>query len=118
MSADRGPTSAANTNLINHRGRILALNEACLPTAITPELDTGGRYDFALTADHRDDRAPQGRPGTGKTVLLRRGHHRSALAALPRRRRAGRRVHSEDIEVRGSSMMRDFTVTQNHMSLC
>jgi hypothetical protein len=47
LPADRGPASATNTNLINHCGRILVLNEACLPPAIIPKLDTGGRYDLA-----------------------------------------------------------------------
>jgi hypothetical protein len=34
-----------------------------------PELDTGG-VTLCLTADHRDDRAPQGRPGTGELFFF------------------------------------------------
>src|SRR2546423_1830545 len=38
--------SVANTHVVAHAGRILALVEASLPTAITPDLATIGRFDF------------------------------------------------------------------------
>lgn len=42
-----GPVkNTANTHVVRHAGRILALLEACGPTEITPALDTVGVYDF------------------------------------------------------------------------
>src|SRR5882757_7010173 len=37
---------SANTNVIRHADRILALVESGLPYELTPELDTIGSYDF------------------------------------------------------------------------
>jgi carotenoid cleavage dioxygenase len=39
--------NAANTSVVQHAGRILALCETGLPYQLTRELDTVGRYDFA-----------------------------------------------------------------------
>src|SRR6202035_3414346 len=36
----------ANTHVVEHAGRILALVESSLPWEVTPELDTVGCYDF------------------------------------------------------------------------
>lgn len=39
-------SSVANTHVVNHAGRTLALVESSLPYEITTELDTVGPYDF------------------------------------------------------------------------
>ena len=39
--------NVANTNVVRHAGRILALYEGDLPYELTPTLETNGLYDFA-----------------------------------------------------------------------
>ncbi|MFC7645148.1 carotenoid oxygenase family protein [Streptosporangium lutulentum] len=52
---------AANTSVVQHAGRILALVENGLPYEMTPELDTVGPWDFggrlttAMTAHPKQD---------------------------------------------------------------
>ena len=41
-----GGGSVANTHVVPFGGKIFALVEVCLPTEVTPDLETVGRYDF------------------------------------------------------------------------
>ena len=52
----------ANTSVIRHASRILALVEVGLPYELTPELTTIGPCDFGGEAHDRHDRASQARP--------------------------------------------------------
>ena len=48
LTGDAGPVkNPANTHIIEHAGRRLALWEGGLPTEVTPGLSTVGEYDFA-----------------------------------------------------------------------
>ncbi|MFN7150140.1 MAG: carotenoid oxygenase family protein, partial [Microthrixaceae bacterium] len=71
LVGDAGPVkNPANTHVIRHAGRYLALWEGGLPTEITPSLDTVGEYDFdgrlrgAMTAHPRLD------PRTGEMFFF------------------------------------------------
>lgn len=47
LTGDAGPVkNVANTHIIRHAGRMLALWEGGLPTEVSPGLDTIGEYDF------------------------------------------------------------------------
>ncbi len=47
LTGDAGPVkNVANTHVIRHAGRWLALWEGGLPTEVTPDLDTVGEWDF------------------------------------------------------------------------
>ena len=61
----------ANTSVIAHAGRILALIESGFPHVLTPGAGDPGRQRLRRPADHRDDRAPQDRSGDRRTALLR-----------------------------------------------
>jgi carotenoid cleavage dioxygenase len=104
----------ANTHVIRHGERILALCEAGLPYALTPELDTvgpcdfGGRLTTAMTAHPKED------PVTGEL-------HFFGYGALPpyltyhRLSAAGDLVESREVAVPGPTMMHDFAVTERHV---
>jgi len=102
----------ANTNVIQHGGRLLALEEASFPYELSAELDTVGPYDFdgrltgAMTAH------PKRCPLTGELHLF--GYdfappfltYRVADAA-------GRLVTSRTVDVPGPTMMHDFNITEH-----
>jgi len=104
----------ANTNVIGHAGKILALVEICHPTAVTELLETIGPDDL------------DGRLQTGMTahpkVCPRTGElHFFSYAFFPpfltyhRADAAGKLVQSEIIEVPGPTMIHDFAITENYV---
>jgi carotenoid cleavage dioxygenase-like enzyme len=104
----------ANTHVIPHGGRILALVESGLPYEMTAELDTvgpcdfGGRLTTAMTAH------PKQNPETGEL-------HFFGYGAVPpyltyhRLDAAGELVVSREVAVAGPTMMHDFAVTAHHV---
>ena len=103
----------ANTAVLPHAGKILALVENGFPYEVTPELDTvgpddlGGKLTTAMTAHPKKD------PTTGDLHLFGYG-------ALPpfltyhRLTAAGELVTSAEIPVEGPTMMHDFAITDRH----
>ncbi|HET6257356.1 MAG TPA: carotenoid oxygenase family protein [Pseudonocardia sp.] len=103
----------ANTHVIGHAGKILALVENGFPYEVTDELDTVGPCDFggalttAMTAHPKTD------PTTGELHFFGYGftppyvtYHRLAAD--------GQLVETVPIEVPGPTMMHDFAVTEHH----
>ncbi|SEH04118.1 carotenoid cleavage dioxygenase [Nonomuraea solani] len=109
------PVGTANTNLISHGGRILALYEACLPTQITAELDTVGRYDFAGRLRSAMTAHPKVDPDTGELFFFGVAITGPPWLRLHVADPQGNLVRSDDIDVRGPSMMHDFAVTRRHI---
>jgi carotenoid cleavage dioxygenase-like enzyme len=105
---------AANTHVIGHAGRILALVESGYPYEVTAELDTVGVYDFdgrlrtAMTAHPKLD------PGTGELHFFGYGFMPPYLTYHVADA-AGTLVRSEEITVRGPTMMHDFNLTEHHV---
>ena len=105
--------SAANTHVVGHAGRILALEEGAFPYELTAELETadcedyGGRLTTAFTAH------PKLCPDTGELHFFGYGFVEPYLVyhALDAR---GRLVHSAPISVPGPTMMHDFMITREH----
>ncbi|GAA1873970.1 carotenoid oxygenase family protein [Pseudonocardia ailaonensis] len=103
----------ANTHVIEHGGKIMALVENGFPYVVTPELETvgaddfGGRLTTAMTAHPKAD------PDTGDL-------HFFGYGALPpyltyhRVSAAGELVTSAEVPVAGPTMMHDFAVTARH----
>lgn len=112
---DAGPMkNVANTHVIRHAGRILALWEAGPPTEVTPELATVGPFDFggrllgAMTAHPKID------PDSGELLFF-------GYSALPPFLRyyvvdaAGELTRHVDLELPAPVMMHDFVVTAEHV---
>ncbi len=114
LTRDAGPVkNVANTHIIRHAGRYLALWEGGLPTEVTPTLDTVGEHDFggrlrgAMTAHPRID------PRTGELVcfaysLFPPYLHYFVVDA------SGDLVHSVDLDLPAPVMMHDFVITEDH----
>ncbi|GGU98262.1 retinal pigment epithelial membrane protein [Actinomadura cremea] len=104
----------ANTHVVRHAGKILALVEAGLPHALTPELETvgledfGGRLTTAMTAHPKRD------PVTGELLFFGYGVFPPHLT-YHRLSADGRLVESREIDVPAGTMMHDFAITGNHV---
>lgn len=106
--------AVANTSIVRHAGRWLALVETSFPTEVTPELETLGSFDFG------------GRLASGMTahprICAKTGEmHFFGYGFLPpylmyhRVNAAGELVQSEEIDVTGPTMMHDFAITENYV---
>lgn len=101
----------ANTHVVRHGDRILALCEAGLPYALTPELATVGPCDFdgrlttAMTAHPKQD------PVTGELHFFGYGMLPPYLT-YHRLSATGELTVSRQVDVAGPTMMHDFAVTE------
>jgi carotenoid cleavage dioxygenase-like enzyme len=114
LTGDAGPVkNVANTHIIRHAGRMLALWEGGLPTEVTPTLDTVGEHDFggrlrgAMTAHPRFD------PRTGELFCFAYSLFAPYLRYFVIDA-GGELVHSVDLDLPAPVMMHDFVITEHH----
>ncbi|MGW5364729.1 carotenoid oxygenase family protein [Actinopolymorpha pittospori] len=106
--------NSANTHVIEHAGRLLALCEGGLPYQLDNDLDTVGPYDFdgalttAMTAHPKQD------PVTGELYFFGYGV-RPPYVTYHRLSTAGTLDLSVPVEVPGPTMMHDFAITAHHV---
>jgi len=106
--------SKANTHVVGHAGRIMALEEGHVPYVLDGDLSTVGAHDFDGALAGSFTAHPKICPVTGE--LLAFGY--SAFEPYLRYLRVsadGRLVQTENITVGGPTMMHDFNVTRNHV---
>lgn len=107
--------SAANTHIISHAGRILALEEGSFPYELTPDLETVGAYTFddklatAMTAH------PKICPETGELIFFGMDYATAPHYTYYRVAADGRLVQATEIDVKGPSMSHDFAASRNHV---
>ncbi|KOV66211.1 carotenoid oxygenase family protein [Streptomyces sp. MMG1121] len=105
----------ANTHVVRHAGRTLALVETALPHELTPDLGTKGPYDFdgrlttAMTAH------PKTCSTTGELHFFGYGMLESTHLTYHRADATGELVLSRPIEVPGPTMLHDFALTAGHV---
>ncbi len=107
-------SSKANTHVVGHAGKILALEEGHFPYVLDGELDTVGATDFGGVLTGSFTAHPKICPVTGEMLAF--GY--SALEPYLRYLRVsadGQLVQTETITVGGPTMMHDFNVTRNHV---
>jgi carotenoid cleavage dioxygenase len=110
-----GGSSSANTHVVAHAGKILALVEVCLPTEVRPDLSTAGRYDFGGKLHSSMTAHPKIDPVSGEMYFF--GYD---ITGPPWLRyhvvdRDGRLVRSEDIDIQGPAMVHDFAITERNV---
>ena len=106
--------NTANTHVVRHAGRLLALMEGAPPTEVTPDLDTVGEYDFAGALAGAMTAHPKIDPATGEMVFF-------GYSPFP----PHLRVHAADadgvltwstpVDLPAPVMMHDFAVTERHV---
>ena len=104
----------ANTHVVCHAGRILALVESSFPTEVTAELDTVGVTDFAGRLHTAMTAHPKICPVTGELHFFAYSHMPPFLT-YHRADRGGALVQSEAIEVPAPTMIHDFAITRDHV---
>ena len=111
-------TGVANTHVLSHAGRLLALEEAHLPTRLDPRtLSTIGYDDFGGALSERFTSHPKRDPVTGQLVFFSysatgpfsRGMSWSTIEA------DGRVSAREAFDAPYCSMVHDFAVTATHV---
>jgi carotenoid cleavage dioxygenase-like enzyme len=111
-----GPVkNPANTHIVRHAGRMLALWEGGLPTEVTVDLDTVGEYDFAgelaglsMTAH------PRINPRTGEMYFFAYSFLGQPYLNYYAVNADGVLDHKVGIELPAPVMMHDFIITEEH----
>ncbi|MBO2456506.1 carotenoid oxygenase family protein [Actinomadura violacea] len=106
---------AANTHVVPHGDRILALVENGLPYEVTPELGTAGPCDFGGTLTTAMTAHPKQDPVTGDLLFFGYGVLPPYLTYHRLPAGGSRIVESAEIAVPGPTMMHDFAITENHV---
>jgi len=106
--------NTANTHVVSHAGRVLALMEAGKPTEIDDRLVTIGEYDFDGALQGPMTAHPKFDPTTGDMLFF-------GYSPFPPYLRfhvadaAGRLIRSVDIDLPSPVMMHDFVATERHV---
>ncbi|WP_200900692.1 carotenoid oxygenase family protein [Mycolicibacter heraklionensis] len=107
--------SVANTHVIRHAGKTLALMDASLPYEITNDLQTLGVYDFA--GKLADPMAPHPKicPTTGEMHFFGHGGLAEPHVNYYRTSADGTLTIRRPIDVPGLTLMHDFALTAQHV---
>jgi carotenoid cleavage dioxygenase len=106
----------ANTNVIGHAGKTLALIEGGLSNyELTDELDTVGVCDFDGTLTDGYTAHPKRDPETSELHAVSYSFQRGNTVQYTVIDADGRARRAVDIEVGGSPMMHDFSLTEQHV---
>ena len=106
--------TTANTHIVEHAGRVLALAESAFPVEVTRDCDTVGPLDYDGVLETAFTAHPKFCHETGEMLAF-------GYSFLPpyltfhRVDASGKMVQSEVIDVPGSTMMHDFAITRNHV---
>lgn len=106
-------SSVANTNVVQHAGKILALVETSLPYEISAELDTVGCHDFGGRLEDSMTAHPKTCPKTGELHFFGYGNLREPYVTYHRANAAGDLVVEQSVDVPGLTMMHDFAMTES-----
>ncbi len=106
----------ANTNVLTHAGKTLALIEAGVANyELTDELDTVGTYDFDGTLPGGYTAHPHRDPATGELHAVSYSFARGRTVQYSVIDTKGHARRTVDIEVSGSPMMHDFSLTDKYV---
>ena len=107
-------SSKANTHVVGHAGKILALEEGHFPYVMDGNLSTVGSTDFGGILKGSFTAHPKICPITGEMLAFGYSAFEPYLRYL-RVSATGELVQTEDITVGGPTMMHDFNITRNHV---
>jgi carotenoid cleavage dioxygenase-like enzyme len=106
-------TGPANTHVVGHAGKVLALVEVGFPMEMDRELNTVGYHDYGGKLNAAFTAHPKFCPITGEMLAFGYGFFPPYLT-YHRVSAEGELVQSEAIDVPGGTMMHDFAITENH----
>jgi carotenoid cleavage dioxygenase len=104
--------TTANTHVIEHAGRLLALEEGGFPYELSPTLDTLGPFDFGGALHTAMTAHPKTCPTTGDLLFF--GYSlRPPHLTYYRADAEGRITNTRIVDVPRATMMHDFAVTES-----
>jgi carotenoid cleavage dioxygenase len=107
--------SVANTSLVHHAGRALALMEVALPVEIRTDATTVGRFDFDGALRSSMTAHPKIDPRTGELHFFGYNIFGPPYLRYHVANSAGHLFRSEPISLHGPSMVHDFAITEHHV---
>jgi carotenoid cleavage dioxygenase-like enzyme len=105
----------ANTHVVNHAGKTLALVESSLPYEVTNDLETVGAYDFGGKLVDSMTAHPKICPTTGELHFFGYGNLFEPHVTYHRAEANGELVINRPLEVPALTMMHDFAMTAEHI---
>jgi carotenoid cleavage dioxygenase-like enzyme len=108
-------SSFANTHVVRHAGKTLALMEFSLPYEITNDLKTLGAYDFGGTLSDSMTAHPKICPTTGELHFFGSGNIVEPHVVYHRADADGRLTVNRPIDVPALTLMHDFALTADHV---
>ena len=105
----------ANTNIIRHAGRYLALFESGAPYEIDRELNTIGIFDYQGRLPGIMSAHPKVDPGTGELVAINYDIAETTTLTYMTADRAGRLQRIFTFKAPWSAMVQDIAITQNYV---
>jgi carotenoid cleavage dioxygenase-like enzyme len=107
--------AVANTHVVNHAGKTLALVESSLPYEISNELETIGAYDFNGKLVDSMTAHPKICPTTGEMHFFGYGNIFEPHVTYHRADANGELVINRPLDVKALTMMHDFALTAEHV---
>ncbi len=107
--------SPANTNIIRHAGRWLALEETHWPWEVDRNLETLGAHTFAGQLGASMTAHPRVCPVTGELLFFGYQLAKPPFLTYYRADAAGVVLEAQPIEIPNPVMMHDWNVTRNHV---
>lgn len=108
-------SSVANTHVVNHAGKTLALVESSLPYQITNDLETVGCYDFDGKLNDSMTAHPKICPTTGEMHFFGYGNIFAPHVSYHRVDADGTLTVNRPVEVPALTMMHDFAMSAGHV---
>jgi carotenoid cleavage dioxygenase len=102
--------TTANTHVVAHAGRVLALEEGGFPYEITPELETVGPFTFCDALSTPMTAHPKICPTTGELVFFG-ARQRPPFLTYYRAAANGDLLQAKEIAVPRATMMHDLAIT-------
>jgi carotenoid cleavage dioxygenase-like enzyme len=107
--------SVANTHVVNHAGKTLALVESSLPYEISNELETLGAYDFGGKLVDSMTAHPKICPTTGELHFFGYGSIFEPYVTYHRADVNGELTINRPLDTKAHTMMHDFALTAEHV---
>lgn len=107
--------SVANTHVVNHAGKTLALVESSLPYEISNDLQTVGAWDFGGKLVDSMTAHPKICPTTGELHFFGYGNIFAPHVTYHRADANGELVINRPVDVPALTMMHDFALTARHV---
>ena len=108
-------SSIANTHVVRHAGKTLALMEFSLPYEISNDLKTLGAYDFGGKLTDSMTAHPKICPTTGEMHFFGSGNIFEPHVSYHRADANGRLTVNRPIDVPALTLMHDFALTADHV---